>query len=216
MSAASTQPPSPATVIQLPQLPSKGIAAQWSTEGANGVDLLSLDGRRIARLRDFTIANPLSRPATVILRRQAVKYRLDVAAHQLRETTRNASLKPSHIPTRRLPGSSGTWLWTDRSRDSSGRLGEWQEQISECSLPVALIEGPTGWVVLTGSTSPADAPQSIGLGWTGGRPVVAVEGGPCNGVTKPRTGVYVVSSPGQMDRIPTTAGSYAFRMWNGR
>jgi hypothetical protein len=207
----------PATVIQLPRLPAKGIAAQWSTQGANGVDLLFLDGRRIARLRDFTIANPLSRPGTVILRRQAVKYLLRVAPHQLRETTLKASLKPSHIPTRDLPGSSGSWLWTYRSRDSSGLLGEWQEQISECSLPVAMVEDPTGWVVLTGSTSPADAPQSIGLGWTGsGRSVVAVEGGPCNGVTKPRTGVYVVASPGQMDRIPTPVGSYSFRMWNGR
>jgi len=146
-----------------------------------------------------------------------VKYRLDVAAHQLRETTLNASLKPSHIPTLDPPGSFGSWLWTYHSRDSSGLLGEWEEQISECSLLVAMVEAPAGRVVLTGSTSPAHAPRSIGLGWTGsGRSVVAVEGGPCNGVTKPRTGVYVVALPGQMDRLPTPVGSYTFRMWNGR
>lgn len=144
-------------------------------------------------------------------------YLLLVTAHRLRHKTLNERAKPPPTRTPNPPGSSGSWLWTYRSRDSSGLLGQWQEQISECSLAVALIAGPIGWVVSTGSTSTADSPQSIGLGWTGGgRPVVAVQGGPCNGVTDPRTGAYVVASPGRMDRIPTPAGSYAFRMWGPR
>lgn len=49
-------------MIELPQLSQKGIVAQWSTQGGSGVDLLSLHGRRIARLPGFTIANPLSSP----------------------------------------------------------------------------------------------------------------------------------------------------------
>jgi hypothetical protein len=150
-SAAPSQPLSPATVIELPRLPSKGIATQWSTQEGSGVDLLSLEGRTIARLRDFTIANSLSPPGTVILRREGLKYALLVAAHQLRQTTLNAGLKPSHIRRPSLPDSSGSWLWTFRSRDSSDLLGQWQEQISECTLPVAFIEGPIGWLVMTGS-----------------------------------------------------------------
>jgi hypothetical protein len=216
-SASPTQPLSPATVIELPRLPPKGIAAQWSTQGGSGVDLLSLDGRRIARLRDFTINNSLSRPRNVILTRRGEDYLLLVAAQRLRQKTLNERLKPPPTDTPGPPGSSGSWLWTYRSRDSSGLLGQWREQVSECSLPVALIGDPAGWVVSTGSTSTADAPASIGLGWTaGGRPVVAVEGGPCNGVTEPRTGVYVVASPGQMDLIATPTGSYSFRMWGPR
>jgi hypothetical protein len=178
------------------------------------VDLLAMNGRRIARVRGFNIANPLSSPRAVVLTRNHSKFRLFVTAHVLRETPYNVrDPEPPKIGAP-FPRSSGSWLWTSSSPD--GVLGEWQEQISECSLPVALIEGPTGWAVMTGPISPVHAPMSIGLGWiSGGRPVVAVQGGRCNGVTRPRTGVYVVTGGG-MERIPTSAGSYAFRMWGSR
>ncbi len=149
----------------------------------------------------------------MVLTRSRSDFRLFVAAHVLRETRYNVRNPEPRIGAP-FPRSSGSWLWTSRSPD--GLLGEWQEQISECSLPVALVEEPTGWVVLTGPTSPVHTPMSIGLGWVSdGRPVVAVQGGPCNGVTQPRTGVYVVM-PGAIERIPTSAGSYAFRMWGSR
>jgi hypothetical protein len=173
-----------------------------------------MNGRRIARLRGFNIANPLSSPGTVVLRRNHTNFRLFVTAHVLRETPhyfRNSQPPKIEAP---FPRSSGSWLWTSRS--PAGVLGEWQEQISECSLPVALIEGPTGWSVLASPASPVHAPMSIGLGWIGdGRPVVAVQGGPCNGVTQPRTGVYI-AAPDGMERIPTSAGSYTYRMWGPR
>jgi hypothetical protein len=183
-------------------------------DAGSGVDLLAMNGRRIARLRGFYIANPLSSPGAVVLTRNHSKFPLSVTAHVLRETPYNLqNSEPPKIGAP-LPGSSGSWLWTDRS--PAGLLGEWQEQISECSLPVALIEGPTGWTVLASPVSPVHAPMSIGLGWIGdGRPVVAVQGGRCNGVTQPRTGVYVIAGD-RMDRIPTSAGSYAFRMWGSR
>jgi hypothetical protein len=173
-----------------------------------------MNGRRIVRLRGFYIANSLSSPGAVVLTRYHSNFRLFVTAHVLRETPYNArNSEPPKIGAP-VPRSSGSWLWTSRSPD--GLLGEWQEQISECSLPVALIEQPTGWSVLMGPTLLVHAPKSIGLGWIGdGRPVVAVQGGPCNGVTHPRTGVYVVAAGG-MERVPTSAGSYAFRMWGSR
>jgi len=204
---------SKATVIELPRLSRKGIVVQWSTEGGSGIDLLAMNGRRIARLRGFHIANPLSSPGAVILTRSRSDFRLFVAAHELRETRYNVRNREPRIGAP-FPRSSGSWLWTARSPD--GLLGEWREQISECSLPVALIEEPSGWRVLASPASPVHAPMSIGLGWVSdGRPVVAVQGGPCNGVTQPRTGVYVVT-PNAMERILTSAGSYAFRMWGSR
>jgi hypothetical protein len=210
-SSAAAPPTTPQTVIELPRLPRTGIVAQSSTDAGSGVDLLSMNGRSIARLRGFNIANPLSSPGIVVLRRNHTNFRLFVTAHVLRETPhyfRNSEPPKIGPP---FPRSSGSWVWTSRSPD--GRLGEWQEQISECSLLVALIEESWGWAVLSGPTSPPRTPYSIGLGWTGdGRPVAAIQGGPCNGVTHPRTGVYVVTGD-RMERIPTSAGSYTFRMW---
>ncbi len=173
-----------------------------------------MNGRRIARLRGFYIAYSLSSPGAVVLTRNHSNFRLFVDAHVLRETPYNVrNSEPPKIGAP-FPRSSGSWLWTSRS--SEGLLGEWQEQISECSLPVALVKGPTGWTVLASPASPVHAPKSIGLGWiSDGRPVVAVQGGPCNGVTQPRTGVYVIAGD-RMELVPTSAGSYAFRMWGSR
>lgn len=162
------------------------------------------------------MADAVSPPGTVVLVRRGVKYLLLVGARQLHRGRVRIRAQKVHMPG--PPGSSGRWLWTYQSPDRFVLLGEWKEELAECSLPVAVIRASAGWSVLTGSSSPADAPESIALGWTGsGHPVVAVEGGPCNGVTKPRIGVYVVPSlgwpTGHPDRIPTPVGSYAFRMW---
>jgi hypothetical protein len=214
-SAATTAPAS--ALIELPRLPPQGVAAQWSTRRGIGVDLLTMRGTRIVRLRGFTIGGAWAgAPGTLCLTRRHLDYRLHVAGHVLRETPyTDARPEPGDVHVSGAPSESGRWLWTDRSSRSPVLLGQWQEQISECSLPVAMVGDPAGWSVLTGSTSPAHAPKSLALGWSpDGRAVVGVEGGPCNGVTKPRTGVYAVAVPGgSMVRIPTPRGSYHFETW---
>jgi hypothetical protein len=181
------------------------------------VDLLTLRGTRIARLRGFTIGGSWARsPGALFLTRRHHDYRVHVAAHRIRVTPyADEGLDPGEVHVSGFPRTSGRWLWTERSPGSPWLLGEWQEQISECSLPVAMVKDPSGWSVLTGSTSPAHAPMSIALGWIpGGRAIVAVEGGRCNNVTRPRTGVYAIAVPGgTMARIPTPRGSYHFDMW---
>lgn len=152
----------------------------------------------------------------MVLSRNHTNFRLFVAAHVLRETRYNVRNPEQPTIGAPFPRSSGSWVWTSRSPNGPNLLGEWREQISECSPSVALLQEPAGWSVLAGPSSTADAPYLIGLGWTGdGRPVAAIEGGTCNGVTQPRTGVYVFTA-GRLTRVPTSAGSYDFRMWGSR
>jgi hypothetical protein len=226
-SPAPTQTPSPQTaarIIRLPALPARGIAATWSRGNHTiGVSFLNLQGRVLATVRDAVLFEPNSSPGYVILKKSvsygAVFYRLLPNMHLLHATPRTEvdHLLPATSPVD-LPeptGGAGSWLWAIASPDGQSILAQWQQQVSECQLPVAMIGGPVGMIPQPMTGDPLQrAGASFALGWTpASQPVVYVAQGPCVSIARLREGVYVFKGAGTPSPIPTPPWSYGYRMW---
>jgi hypothetical protein len=191
----------------------------WSRQNAVGVSFLNLHGDVIATVRDAIFSFPVSGRGTVILKKQRRLYLLHPATHELRAISRSraASLQRTQRVTLPDPvGGSGEWEWASRSPSGAEVLAQWTEQVSECRMPVAMIEPTRGAppMPITGGSLPSVGP-SFALGWTGDdRAVVYVGNGPCTGSTSLKPGVYVFDPQGGSTPIRMSPASYSFTMWS--
>jgi hypothetical protein len=191
----------------------------WSRQDSVGVSFLNLHGDVVATVRNATFSFPVSGRGTVILKKQRRLYLLHPETHQLRAISRSraASLQRTERVTLPQPlGGSGGWEWSTPSPSGVEVLAQWTEQVSECRMPVAMIEPTRGSppMPITGGSLPSVGP-SFALGWTGDdRAVVYVGNGPCTGSTNLKPGVYVFDAEGGAIPIRMSPASYGFSMWS--
>jgi hypothetical protein len=227
-SSTSTMSPSPPGVIELPSLPSTGLAAMWSRPGkAIGVSLLTLRGRVVATVPKVFIWDPTAPSGIVMLRSKNLNryWLLDTSAHELVPITeqRGAKLhrKRAHGRLPIPPGSVGNWSWAVSAPSGTAVLGEYYQngygsQYSECATPVAMLESAPGLEptpILGESLTTVHA--SYALGWTPtSKAVVAVTSAECAGPSPIRPGVYIFDSMGAApQRVALPRGTYYVQMW---
>jgi hypothetical protein len=222
--------PSSDRVIELPPLPSSGVAAMWSRDNnATGVSFVGLDGEVAATIRNAIIyqSGPLRSPDTLVLALDKTGYwLLDADAHELRRITRSradqlvTSDSGPRLPI--PPNSTGEWAWVRRSPDGTELLGQyWQNGygafLSECSKPIAMLQGASASAPepITGQSLGNVQPTNA-LGWAApGHAVVEVAVGPCSTSGRFAPGVYIFDGIGQTSqRVRMPTGSYTFQMWS--
>jgi len=190
----------------------------WSRQGGVGVSFLNLHGVVIATVRS-AISYPISGQGRVILKKRRRFYLLHPGTHQLRAISQSRAAlmqRPRRVTLPRPVGGSGEWEWSEPSPSGAEMLAQWTEQVSECRMPVAMIERTPGAPPepITGGSLPSVGP-SYALGWTGDdRAVVYVGNGPCTGSTNLKPGVYIFDPRGGATPIRMSRASYDFQMWS--
>jgi hypothetical protein len=191
----------------------------WSRPNADGVSFLDIHGDVVATVRNAIFSYPVSGRGTIILKKQRRLYLLHPATHELRAISRSraASLqRTERVTLPEPPGGSREWEWSTPSPSGAEVLAQWTEQVSECRMPVAMIEPTRGapLVPITGGSLASVGP-SFALGWIGdNRALVYVGNGPCIGSTGLKPGVYIFDPQGGATPIRTSPASYDFRVWS--
>jgi hypothetical protein len=210
-------------IIELPPLTHQGIVTEWSRPNDRfGVSFVTLDGRVLATERSFTLAtNEGDLPGSVLLEDHTkgffapgILYMLDVAKHELRRTNAHVP-EPTSTNLPPPPGGVGRWGWAKQSPDGLEILGQWYEQVGECSMPVAMLDYTWGNLlphpIAGGPLSKIGA--SYAMGWATGNKAVISSGGPCGGTATLEPGVYLFKGTHVWTRIRMPQGSYHYAMW---
>jgi hypothetical protein len=212
-------PPTP-TVIHLAALPEQGVAVERDGE----VDFYGfVAGKLRARLPGFRIFDSTGAPGSLVLQRGGVFYRLVDYRSLLRPlASRRAAeraIDPDSphldlpIPESRGKRMVGHWRFEASDPRRYDRvLAQWS---GECEVPIAFFvdrdEGAP--IPVTGEEDPADAPESLALGWNKlGQAVVLLPEGECGGTADP-PGVYLFRQPGRGRLLVRTGRHAAARMW---
>jgi hypothetical protein len=208
------------TIIELPPLSERGLAAMWSrANNTIGVSLLSLDGRVLATVPNVIIYDATGPSEGVILQSaDEIRYwLLDASAHELVPITLQRAMR-LHRPARvRLPHparSPGSWAWSMPAPTGTQVLAQYNRQVSECAQPIAMVQPAPGLAVLPVTGEPFGTASSFALGWTAAsEPVVEVTPVCVGPSDRFRSGVYVFDNQGGAERLDVPKGSYVFQMW---
>ncbi|MGZ8651738.1 MAG: hypothetical protein ACXWX5_06130 [Actinomycetota bacterium] len=211
--------------IALPWLPPQGVVVERN----GGVAFVALDGRVLAKLHGFELANPTEAPGPILLRKDHAWFELEATLHQLRPIghARADALRTLDDPAIDLPVPpemmvhgvpAGHWRFALLSPDGDRILSQWS---GECEVPTAYVSSLQAGqpVPITGpSMIAADIPESFALGWThGDRMLVLLFGGVCgSGSAVP--GIYTFNTSGGSTLITTvpSVGPQLARMWGSR
>ena len=205
----------PVAVPTIPQLPPQGLAV----EVRDGVRLLDLDGGHLVTLKEWHTDGSWSAGMPPVLEDPNGRpYRLDAAARRLTpielDSHSNDIARELDMEKPRYDGRAarGSWRWILPSPDGSKILGQWS---GECEVQTAfLLDGEGRHPEPVVGATYADAPQSVGLGWSGsGFPVVHLPQGAC-GSSAEVPGIYEGTTPLRLIvKLPT----FAFvQMWDTR
>ena len=100
-----------------------------------------------ASVRTMVFKDPVAKPGPVILKEEksghGKVYLLHVQLHRLHTISKQRDLLRQPEPPVRLPtpvGGGGSWGWSEPSPNGTEVLAQWDEQVSECMLPVAMIQ----------------------------------------------------------------------------
>jgi hypothetical protein len=204
-------------VIDLPPLPSSGLASGWSRGDSEGVSLVTLDGRVLATIEDVGIFEAGRMPPGLLILTRGDKrfWVLDVSAHELRQVSlyRAYQLVQDRVSDS-LPRDD--FAWSVRAPRGTQVLGQYWQQVSECQKPIAMLRDTADPEASPVTGDPLRAAQpSYALGWThASEAVVAVARGPCDaGSGQFREGVYAFNGTGHVRQIAIPRGSYVFQMW---
>ena len=192
-SGPTVSPPS----VEVGELPRAGVAV--GTE--DGVRLVALDGTILAMLPGYSLAGNPGAPG-VWLRRGDRVYSLAVTAGSLvprsAEVAQAIDREPGAPGLAPPPDPAGGVLsghWRYAIGGPSGNvLAQWS---GECEIPTAYWIDVVGrFRTVTGEEDPADAPESIALGWTPrGEALVLLPSGGC-GRAAVEPGIYRYVAPG--------------------
>jgi hypothetical protein len=207
------------------KLPSLGVAAQWGANGTWGTYLLAPDGKVMAKLPGFRIADLGVAPSRRLhLIRDGEAYTLDpgkgvVVADQA-APVKSASPNTGLGPTNPRTGEGHYTWWATRSSNlfpvtlpGNPILAQWNEQEGECSKPVAVITTRPGLAPTPLTGSLRGGPSSVALGWTVQGALVSVGMGPCGQPAGWAPGLYLFKVGGGSSKVPTPQGVYQFRLW---
>lgn len=211
--------------VVLPRLPPQGIAIEDGT----GVVFVDLEGRVVARLRDFKLYYEWTVPGPVVLQRNRAEFFvLHVRSHTVRPLSSRdeafalspqfeSGLGPDADPGLPYPAGTrvegpdlrgGFWAYALPSPDGSSLLARWS---GECEVPNTFFVDRGSAVTVDGQRRMSRAAESIALGWTlDGRAIAMLRGGSCSsGFDRP--GVYIFRAPGNGELLFASDGSA--RMW---
>jgi hypothetical protein len=214
--------PSPArpAAIHVRGLPEQGLAV----EDGDAVELYDLfTGTLVVRLEGFSIYRYTDAPGNLVLVHRGTYYLLEEFERVLRPLpSRRAADRrqgsEDNEPDLPIPESNGQpmlghWRYSANDPHYGDRvLAQWS---GECEAPIAFfVEKDEGDIEpITGEDDPANAPDSIGLGWTKvGQAVVLLREGTCSGGTDP-PGVYLFRTAGHGRLLVETPPWSGARMW---